>query len=120
MADSNTHHHSLVEPALSAEATATGWHAYGNLLVDAGKLSERDLDRAMAAQREMGGTLDRVLVSLGLVSEVDAARALAEHLRQPFVTADAYPEMLPEPEGLLPEFLRAHHVLPVRVSDDQL
>ena len=81
MADSNTHHHSLVEPALSAEATATGWHAYGNLLVDAGKLSERDLDRAMAAQREMGGTLDRVLVSLGLVSEVDAARALAEHLR---------------------------------------
>ena len=74
----------------------------------------------MAAQREMGGSLDRVLVSLGLVSELDASRALAEHLKLPFVTADAFPESLPEPDGLLPDFLKTHHVLPLRVESGQL
>ncbi len=119
-ADSNLFHQAPVEPALTRGAVPTDWQAYGNLLVGAGKLSVRDLDRALVAQREMGGSLDRVLVSLGLVSEVDAARTLAEHLGLPFVSADAYPDVLPEPEGLLPEFLRVHHVLPVRVLDDRL
>ncbi|HOM20244.1 MAG TPA: type II secretion system protein GspE, partial [Ottowia sp.] len=66
------------------------WPAYGERLVTAGKLPARDLERALAAQREMGGPLDAVLVSLGLVSELDAAQALAEHLRLPFVPGDGF------------------------------
>ena len=96
------------------------WPDYGELLVRAGKLAPRDLERALAAQREMGGALDSVLVSLGLVSEPDAAHALAEHLALPFVPADAFPETPAEPGGLLPDFLRAHRVLPLRVEDGQL
>ncbi|HRN05664.1 MAG TPA: ATPase, T2SS/T4P/T4SS family, partial [Ottowia sp.] len=96
------------------------WQRFGDILVGIGKIGARDLDRAMAAQREMGGSLDRVLVSLGLVSELDASRALAEHLKLPFVTADAFPESLPEPDGLLPDFLKTHHVLPLRVESGQL
>lgn len=92
------------------------WPRYGELLVRQGKLGARDLDRALAAQREMGGALDRVLVSLGLVSDVDAARALAEHLGLSFVPGDAFPAVLPEPEGLQEGFLRAHHVLPLQIS----
>ncbi|MET4579507.1 type II secretion system ATPase GspE [Ottowia thiooxydans] len=110
-----------MEPTLeSASTLADPWHRFGSLLVRAGKLSARDMERAMAAQREMGGSLDRVLVSLGLVSEVDAARALSEHLELPFVTADAFPDQLPETEGLLPEFLKANRVLPLRAEDGQL
>ena len=86
----------------------------------AGKLSARDLERALAAQREMGGALDSVLVSLGLVSEPDAARALAEYLGLPFLTADDFPDLPPEPEGLLPEFLKTHRVLPLGVEDGRL
>ncbi len=109
------------EPVLEPiGAQADPWQRFGNILVLAGKLSARDLDRAMAAQREMGGSLDRVLVSLGLVSELDAARALAEHLSLPFVVADAFPDLLPEVEGLLPEFLKAHHVLPMRADEGAL
>ena len=106
-------------PAFEPPVAST-WHHYGQRLVSAGKLSERDLDRALAAQREMGGPLDRVLVSLGLVSEVDAAKALAAHLALPFVASDGLPEAVAEVEGLLPEFLRAHNVLPISTADGRL
>ncbi|WP_028602005.1 type II secretion system ATPase GspE [Ottowia thiooxydans] len=110
-----------MEPTLEhVSAPVDPWQRFGSLLVRAGKLSARDMERAMAAQREMGGSLDRVLVSLGLVSELDAARALSEHLELPFVAADAYPDHLPETEGLLPEFLKANRVLPLRAEEGQL
>ena len=99
---------------------AIHWPDYGELLVRAGKLTPRDLERALAAQREMGGALDAVLVSLGLVSEPDAGRALAQHLQLPFVPAEDFPEPPPELDGLLPDFLRAHRVLPLRAEDGQL
>ena len=106
--------------ASTPAARSLSWPDYGELLVRAGKLTPRDLERALAAQREMGGALDGVLVSLGLVSEPDAAQALAQHLQLPFVPAEAYPDAPPEPEGLLPDFLRTHRVLPLRVEDGRL
>jgi len=39
----------------------------GERLIDRGLLSPRDLERALAAQREMGGYIGQVLVRLGLV-----------------------------------------------------
>ncbi|MFT4193651.1 type II secretion system ATPase GspE [Ottowia sp.] len=108
---------SPVESPDRAGVPAADWPAYGDLLVRAGKLTLRDLERALAAQREMGGALDGVLVSLGLVSEIDAARALAEHLRLPFLPAEAFPDAPPELGGLLPEFLKTHRVLPLRADD---
>ena len=107
-------------PTTEAQAWAVRWPDYGELLVRAGKLTPRDLERALAAQHEMGGALDGVLVSLGLVSELDAARALAEHLGLPFVAAESFAEVPPDLPGLLPDFLRAHHVLPLRAEDGRL
>ena len=107
-------------PAATAPVAALSWPAYGELLVRAGKLTPHNLERALAAQREMGGALDGVLVSLGLVSELDAARALAEHLGLPFLPAEAYPAVFAEPGGLLPEFLKTHRVLPLRAEDGVL
>ena len=52
----------------------------GQRLVAEGKMSARDLDRALTAQRETGGLLGRVLVRLGLVSELDVVRALAAQM----------------------------------------
>jgi general secretion pathway protein E len=107
-------------PPTAADGWTVRWPEYGELLVRAGKLTPRDLERALAAQHEMGGALDGVLVSLGLVSEPDAAHALAEHLGLPFVAAEAFPEVPPELPGLLPEFLKTHHVLPLRAEDGRL
>ena len=60
----------LAEPL---DAAAAARPRIGELLVQAGKLSARDLDRAVSAQQEMGGMLGRVLVRLGLVSDLDVA-----------------------------------------------
>ena len=103
-------------PALVADP----WQRYGDRLVQAGKLSARDLERALAARLEMGGALDQVLVSLGLVSEADAAQALAADQGVPFVPADAFVDSLHEVEGLLPEFLKTARVLPQRAEAGEL
>jgi hypothetical protein len=50
----------------------------GKLLVDLEFLTESQLERALAAQREDGGRLGEILVSRGLLSGAELARALAE------------------------------------------
>lgn len=88
--------------------------------MQAGKLSARDLDRAVSAQEEMGGMLGRVLVRLGLVSEADVSGALSVQLNIPLVPADGFPDLMPDVEGLLPEFLQTNAVYPLRVEDGVL
>ena len=40
----------------------------GEFLVEGGKITSRDVERALIAQAEMGGMFGQVLVKLGLVS----------------------------------------------------
>jgi general secretion pathway protein E len=89
----------------------------GDLLVSMGKLSARDMERAVSAQGEAGGLLPAILVNLGLVSELDVAEAQARLLGIPFVTADDFPALAPEVEGLQPDFLRNNRVFPLRLDE---
>lgn len=89
----------------------------GNWLVESEKLSARDFDRALSACKETGGKLGIVLVSLGLVSEMDVARAKSTVLGLPLVEGSALPAEVPLVPGLSTEFLRAHHALPLEVKD---
>src|ERR1035437_3905421 len=92
----------------------------GELLVSMGKLSARDLDRAALARDETGGVLGPVLVNLGLVSEIDVAQAQAHLMALPFVSADDFPALAPEVEGLQSDFLRSHHVYPLGLDETGL
>ena len=92
----------------------------GELLVSMGKLSARDLDRAALAREETGGVLGPVLVNLGLVSEIDVAQAQAQLMELPFVSADDFPALAPDVEGLQSDFLRSHHVYPLRLDETGL
>ena len=92
----------------------------GELLLRAGKLSARDLERSLSAQQQMGGRLGRVLVSLGLVSDPDVMQVLSQQLDLPLATASDFPAIAPEVDGLLPEFLRTHSVYPLRQHGSQL
>ncbi len=92
----------------------------GELLVSMGKLSARDLERAVSARNETGGVLGPVLINLGLVSEADVAQAQAQLLGLPFVPADDFPALAPEVEGLQTDFLRTHHVYPLRLDETGL
>lgn len=89
----------------------------GELLVSRNRLSARDVERALAAQAEMGGYLGQVLVKLGLVSEADLAQALAEQLGLPVVGAQAYPEEALRLPGLAQDFLANNLVVPLDVDE---
>lgn len=104
----------------SSEAEASQRVRLGEWLVQRGSLSARDLERALAAQAEMGDLIGRVLVRLGLVSDLDVVRALAAQLQLPLVLAADFPEALPEVPGLLPDFARTHGICPLALDDNGL
>lgn len=61
----------------------------GELLVDAGLLSQAQLERALEAQREEGGgskRLGQLIVALGFVTEGQLARVLSQQLAVPWVS----------------------------------
>lgn len=92
----------------------------GERLVASGKISERDLERALLAQQEMGDMLGRVLIRLGLVSESDVVIQLADQLGLELASATAFPtEPLPL-EGLASDFLLHHNILPLRDDGHRL
>ncbi len=92
----------------------------GNLLVQTGKLTSRDLERAISAGDELSGRLSDVLVQLGLVSEIDVTQARSVLLGLPFISADSFPETSPDVPGLQATFLQSHRVLPVALESDRL
>lgn len=91
----------------------------GEILVAQGKLSARDVERSLLAQAEMGDLFGRVLVKLGLVSEVDVAQALSEQLQFPLLAASDFPEAPIVPDGLAREFLVSNNVIPIAVTESE-
>jgi len=89
----------------------------GEYLVQQNKISNRDLERALMAQQEMGGLFGQVMVRLGLVSESDIAQALSYLLRIPLVTAADYPEEPLPLQGLPLDFLLNNHLVPIVANE---
>ena len=92
----------------------------GELLIEAGKVSERDIERALLAQREMGDRLGQVLIKLGLVSELDMIRALSEQLDIPVLLASDFPDEPVELPEIPQIFLLSNAVVPVSRSDKEI
>ena len=92
----------------------------GELLVEQGKISERDVERTLLAQSEMGDMFGQVLVKLGLVSELDFASALSQQLDIPLITAADYPEEPVLLEGVAQDFLFSNLVVPIALGDTEI
>ncbi|MEH6585316.1 MAG: ATPase, T2SS/T4P/T4SS family [Halioglobus sp.] len=90
----------------------------GELLVEQGKVSERDVERTLLAQSEMGEMFGQVLIKLGLVSELDFAQVLSQQLDIPLYAAADYPEEAIKLDGVAEDFLFSNAVVPVSVADD--
>ncbi|GAB3281368.1 GspE/PulE family protein [Parahaliea aestuarii] len=90
----------------------------GELLVQQGKISERDVERTLLAQNEMGGLFGQVLVKLGLVSDLDVAQALSTQLDIPLRSAADYPAEVIRLDGVSQDFLFSNAVVPVAATDD--
>jgi general secretion pathway protein E len=89
----------------------------GELLVEQGKISERDVERTLLAQAEMGGVFGQVLVKLGLVSEADVAGALSSQLSVELLAATDYPESPIRLDAVAQDFLLSNAVVPVADSE---
>ena len=92
--------------------------ALGDALLSAGRLDSAALDRALRLAEAHGERLPAVLTKLGLVSEGDLARALAEALGVPLIEARHLPEEPVEIANLSPKFLRQRRLLPVLRTED--
>lgn len=90
----------------------------GEFLVEGGKITPRDVERALVAQAEMGGMFGQVLVKLGLVSEADVAHALSELLAIPFLAAADYPEEPVIAPGISFDFMMSNSVVPLSLEKD--
>ncbi len=60
----------------------------GKILIAKGYIQERDLDKALVVQRQVGGRLGSVLIRSGSVSEANLLDALSEQLGFPIVGRD--------------------------------
>ncbi len=101
-----------------AERSAPPGRAFGELLIDRGLLSARDLEAALQLQRSTGRRLGETLVALGFVSPANVMEVLAERLGLEFVVLnDTAVDSLVARE--LPEELaRRYRVLPISRRGD--
>jgi type IV pilus assembly protein PilB len=82
----------------------------GEMLVEAGVLSDSGLNLALNELRRWGGTLGRTVVELKLVSEAELVRVLAKQLNLPTVDLDR--AEIPRPVlDLIPAELAQQHVI---------
>lgn len=93
----------------------------GAILVRAGKLKSKDLERALAAQIDSPGVLiGQILVKLGLVSESDVLAALSEQFGLPAVGIDSLPVVPAEIPGLDMSFWRVNQAYPIVAEPDRV
>jgi general secretion pathway protein E len=107
----------VTQAAQVSEPTAVTKAPLGEQLIGKGLLAARDLERALAAQREMGGYIGEVLIRLGLVAEPDLFRNLAEHLEVEWIQKEGFPEEPLEIDPLPLAFLFNNQIAPVRSAD---
>lgn len=92
----------------------------GTLLQRHGMISDSQLHAALEHQRARGGRLGEALIALGLCSELEIARILAEQVEIPFVDLRQTPPT-PQALSLVPEVTaRTHTAVPVRVDGRRL
>ncbi len=92
----------------------------GEMLVDAGKITPEQLDKALLIHKRSGDRLGKVLVQQGLITEMGLLRVLNQKLGIPLVDLSS---MMPEKDAvkLVPMSLAERHgVIPVRKNGNKL
>ena len=84
----------------------------GELLLDAGMLSEDSLRTALAEQRRWGGTLGRTLIDLKMIGEDELVGVLSRQLNMPSVDLDTLEVPQPVIELVSAELCLQHSLLP--------
>ncbi|HWR31562.1 MAG TPA: ATPase, T2SS/T4P/T4SS family [Negativicutes bacterium] len=92
----------------------------GELLVESGRVSQQQIDKAWVIHQRSGERLSRILVQLGFITETGLLEILVQNLGIPLIDLSATP---PEREAvqLIPLSLAERHgVIPIRKSENRL
>ncbi|HVF35125.1 MAG TPA: ATPase, T2SS/T4P/T4SS family, partial [Candidatus Saccharimonadia bacterium] len=90
-------------------------------LIARGRLKETDLVRARRLFAEApDGSFVTLMTRLGLVSERDAAEAVAEVLKLPLLASKECPDGPPPNVLVSVRFLKQHHVVPITESEEDV
>lgn len=92
----------------------------GDILVSQGKLSPEQLEEALEIQRSDRREIGKILLSLGYVSNVDLARAIATKLRLDYLEITENDVDRAATSLVDQRVLRRHGVMPLRVADGRL
>jgi general secretion pathway protein E len=105
-----------------AESSSTKRKGLCDHLIEAGKLSAANAERALRLQsgQDLREPIGAILVKLGYVTERNVAECLAAQLALPLVEARNFPEPLPEIERVSHKFLQNSKTLILAEDDDQL
>jgi general secretion pathway protein E len=90
-------------------------------MIARGRLKEADLGRARRLHEEKPeGDFISLMTRLGLVSERDAAEALADVMKLPLLAAKECPDAPPPNVQLSVRFLKHHHVVPIGETESDI
>jgi type IV pilus assembly protein PilB len=85
----------------------------GELLMRMGKITQRQLDEALKVQRQSGGKLGEVLVSLRVLTEKDILKGLSEKFNVPLIDLGSF-EIEDSVVKIIPShYARRYHIMPV-------
>lgn len=94
-------------------------YTIGDVLLELGRVTRSDLDRAVEVQRQTGQKLDRILIDLGTVSEEDLRLAYGKLLQIP-IWEKKKDERYPLVENMPKVFLVANRILPLKLHNGML
>src|SRR5437764_2996331 len=111
----------MAAPAISNPIARAGQKLLGTMLVDAGKITAAELERALELQQQQtADRLGKLLVDLGALAERDLLAVLSEQLGVPVVEASQFPPVAPEIKNLSPRFMRTAKFFPFDLVDGQV
>lgn len=82
----------------------------GDLLIERGVISERQLEKALAVQNEKGGLIGELLVELGFSKEEDIAQSLTAQYGFPYLPLSNY-EINPDILSIVPGRVARQYLL---------
>ena len=99
---------------------AIGGGRIGDILLSMGKVTEEQLDHALAMQTDDPRHIGEILISLGHIHKTDLAEALARRLRLDFVEISERDVDRATASLVEQKVLRKHGVMPLRVEGGRL
>ncbi|MBI5627694.1 MAG: ATPase, partial [Candidatus Rokubacteria bacterium] len=88
----------------------------GQLLLDAGLITQEALSEALARQRSTGELIGEALVAVGAVRRDDVLRAVANQHALPYLSREELPIPIPVLKNLSPKYMRQYRFCPVTIE----